>query len=139
MKNSYLGLGSNLKSPVRQLTMAIQRIKAMPQTSIVNIASFYDNPAVGVRRQPRYANTVVHIQTRLTPFNLLTHCQSIERQLGRVRKKKWDARTLDIDILLMDGVQLNHPRLTVPHPLYKERPFVQIPLKEVLHPRSHAF
>ena len=99
MIQCYLGLGSNLNTPARQLRNAINALRALPCTQVIKVAPFYVNDALGRKTQPRFCNTVVEINTTLTPQLLLKKCQFIESQQGRVRKVKWGARTLDIDIL----------------------------------------
>lgn len=127
----YLGLGSNLRSPERQLRRAILKLKKLPRTIIKHISSFYFTEPWGVRAQPPYCNIVIAIQTSLPPLALLAHCQSIENSQQRIRKKHWGARTLDIDLLLYGKQMVNHHRLTIPHPQMFKRDFVLVPLFEI--------
>ena len=127
----YLGLGSNLRSPARQLNRAYQALRTLPKTHRVCMAPFYTNPAWGRKGQPTYCNTAVKLITRLPPQQLLQHCQRIEKKQGRLRKVKWGARTLDIDILLYDNLQIKTKNLTIPHPGIAERLFVRIPLSSI--------
>lgn len=127
----YLALGSNLKSPQRQLRRAIDAIRRLPSTEITHIARFYPSKAWGRKVQPSFYNTAVAIRTSLTPEMLLTKCQQIETRQGRCRRIKWGARTLDIDILLYGTRQIKKPKLTIPHPYLLERDFVLIPLLEI--------
>lgn len=128
MIDCCIALGSNLKSPERQIRSAINHLKNLPHSHLIEVAPFYKNKAVGLKNQPCFINTVVHIKTRLPPLKLLTLCQLIENYHGRVRIRKWGARTLDIDLIVYDKLKLNHPRLKLPHPLYLQRDFVYIPL-----------
>ncbi|MDF1827129.1 MAG: 2-amino-4-hydroxy-6-hydroxymethyldihydropteridine diphosphokinase [Legionellaceae bacterium] len=132
----YLGLGSNLNSPKRNLRLACQALKALPQTHVVNISSLYQSKPAGVVGQPDYCNAVVHINTRLPAHTLLKYCQKIEAAHGRVRKKRWGSRTLDIDILLYAQHSIQTPDLTIPHPRLHVRDFMLIPLLE-LWPEAH--
>ncbi len=100
----------------------------MPHSRLIRVAPLYPNPAVGLKNQPHFVNTVAHIKTRLPPLTLLSHCQSIESRQGRVRKRKWGARTIDIDLISYGDKKIHHPRLILPHPRRKERDFVSIPL-----------
>lgn len=128
MIRTSLSLGSNLESPERQLRMAIKRLGKLPQSFLYAVAPFYKNKAVGRKSQPDYCNTVVLLNTRLTPMELLRQCQRIENQQGRVRTTRWGSRTLDIDILYYGDLTIKSPELEIPHPRIQERDFVLIPL-----------
>ena len=127
----YLGLGSNLNSPERQLRLALKALRLLPDSSIGKIASFYRSKAWGRRGMPNYCNTVVALNTRLNPQRLLSLCQQIEIKQGRLRKVRYGARTIDIDILLFGSLKFSSRTLTIPHPRIKERDFVLIPLLEI--------
>lgn len=124
-----LSLGSNLKTPQRQLRLAINAIRQLPHTTLLAVAPFYRNAAWGKKAVPDYYNTVLRIHTTLRPFDLLTACQHIEQQQHRTRRSRYSARTLDIDILTYGTLIQIHPRLQLPHPRMQERPFVQVPLQ----------
>lgn len=123
-----LGLGSNLKTPARQLTQAIQKLKRLPKTSVLAVAPYYRNPAWGKKCLPDYANTVVLLETTLRPFVLWEKCQQIEQQHHRIRRVRYGARTLDIDVLTYGALRQKHPQLRLPHPQMHQRDFVQVPL-----------
>ncbi len=127
----YLALGSNIKSPERQLRQALNALKGLPQTDIIEIASIFRSKAWGRKGLPDYYNTVVAIQTSLKPKTLLSLCQKIENKKGRVRKLRWGSRTLDIDILIYGDLKINRPSLSIPHPRMRERDFVTVPLREL--------
>jgi 2-amino-4-hydroxy-6-hydroxymethyldihydropteridine diphosphokinase len=127
----YLGLGSNLKTPERILRLAILRLKKMPKSAVLDVAPLYNTPPWGVHAQPHFCNTAVKIQTTLSPLQLLNACQALEKQFGRVRKKRWGPRTLDIDILFYGNTIMNTPKLTLPHPYIFQRRFVLEPLQNV--------
>ncbi|ARG97624.1 2-amino-4-hydroxy-6-hydroxymethyldihydropteridine diphosphokinase [Legionella micdadei] len=127
----YLGLGSNLNSPARQLRRAINALRRLPDSCITQEASFYWSEAWGRKAQPKFCNTVVALQTRLSPQRLLDCCHQIEQQQQRIRKIKWGARTLDIDILLYGSQKIDTLTLKVPHPRIIERDFVLLPLLEI--------
>ncbi len=127
----YLGLGSNLKSPQRQLAFAIRRLQKLPRVLVSRRSGFYLTEPQGLKAQPRYCNAVVEIHTNLPPLSLLKSCQNIERIQQRLRKKRWGARTIDIDILLYGNQQIRHHQLTIPHPAMWQRDFVIIPLQEL--------
>lgn len=131
MNNCFLSLGSNQKSPERQLRLAIREISFLPKTRLIQSSSFYWTKAWGVTAQQDFCNAVVCISTTLTPLHLLDHCQNIENKLGRIRRKKWAPRIIDIDILVYKDYIINHPRLKLPHPFMLQRDFVLTPLEEL--------
>lgn len=128
----YLGLGANLGDKKKNLYAALEQIKKIPGVKILRVSSFYETAAWGVTNQPNFINAAVKISAELSPLALLDELQRIEKNLGRVRKEHWGARTIDIDILLIDGLQINSERLTVPHKFLYERDFVLVPLSEIL-------
>ncbi|WP_019216843.1 2-amino-4-hydroxy-6-hydroxymethyldihydropteridine diphosphokinase [Legionella tunisiensis] len=131
MISCYLGLGSNLRSPQRQLRQALAALRHLPSTQITKVARFHRSRAWGRKAQPDYYNTVIALQTHLTPEQLLKFCQKIERQQGRIRKVRWGSRTLDIDILLFGTRKINSIQITIPHPQLHLRDFVFVPLLEL--------
>ncbi|WP_133127352.1 2-amino-4-hydroxy-6-hydroxymethyldihydropteridine diphosphokinase [Legionella nagasakiensis] len=131
MTHCYLGLGSNLSWPQRQLNQAIANIKKLPRTKIIKSSSFYFSNPMGSRFQPRYCNMVLAIHTTLSARHLLRSCQAIEKKHQRIRKKKWGARTLDIDVLLYGAQSINTYDYVVPHREIMKRDFVLIPLLEI--------
>ncbi len=128
MITSYLALGSNLRSPERQLRQAVVRLKKIPKTTVITLSNIHFSPAAGRRAQPPYCNSVIEIRTCLSPQALLRHCLTIEKKQHRVRKVRWGARTLDIDILLYGQRTIHSHCLTIPHPRMHERDFVLKPL-----------
>src|SRR5207247_368091 len=93
--------------------------------------SFYETAPVGVTDQPRFVNLVAEVHTDLDPQDLLELALAVERTLSRVRTERWGPRTVDIDILLYDGVQVDTPTLVIPHPEMIRRRFVLEPLLEI--------
>ncbi|ARB91310.1 2-amino-4-hydroxy-6-hydroxymethyldihydropteridine diphosphokinase [Legionella longbeachae] len=131
MNTCYLGLGSNQKNPERQLYKAIQSIKTLRLTSVTKISSFYWSKAWGLKSQQNFCNAVIEISTRLPPLQLLNACQQIEKKQGRVRKKRWGPRIIDIDILYYENRVIQSKMLIIPHPYIQFRDFVLIPLSEI--------
>lgn len=127
----YLGLGSNLRSPKRQLHQAQRALRNLPRSTIVKQSRIYATTPWGVRAQPTYSNQVILINTTLPATRLLHLCQQIEHQQQRIRKRRWAARTLDIDLLLYGNKVINTHTLIVPHPRMLMRDFVLIPLLEL--------
>lgn len=132
MERVYIGLGSNLATPLEQLRSALTALTALPQTQLVAQSSFYASDPLGPADQPRYVNAVAALDTELSPLALLDALQTIELEQGRTRKaERWGPRTLDLDILLFGERQLDEPRLTVPHYHMHARAFVLYPLAEI--------
>lgn len=128
----YLGLGANLNAPLEQLRNATQALAAHPSITLVASSSLYGSKPMGPQDQPDYVNSVVAIDTALSPLELLDITQQIELDFGRVRKAdRWGPRTLDIDIILFKNLQLDNERLTVPHYGMKVREFVLYPMHEI--------
>lgn len=128
---SYLALGSNLNHPRRQLVNALTHLNTLPRTVVLQVSELFFNPAVGRRSQPPFYNMVIKIDTKLDPQTLLRYCLAVERKQHRLRKIKWGARTLDIDILTFGNLTFSRPHLQIPHPRMQERDFVMRPLNQL--------
>lgn len=132
MTRVYIGLGSNLATPLQQLRSALAALAALPQTHLIAQSAFYASDPLGPADQPRYVNAVAALDTTLSPLDLLDALQAIELEQGRTRKaERWGPRTLDLDILLFGDLQLDEPRLIVPHYHMHARAFVLYPLAEI--------
>jgi 2-amino-4-hydroxy-6-hydroxymethyldihydropteridine diphosphokinase len=123
---TFLSLGSNLGDRRQILREAVDSLP-----DVVAVSSVYETEPVGGPEQGAYLNLVAELDTELTPTVLLSVCHRIESSANRVRGVHWGPRTLDIDILWMDGVELDSERLTLPHPRWKQRRFVLVPLREL--------
>ena len=122
----YLGLGSNLGNRLEYLQLAVSNLPDVSKVSPV-----YETAPVGGPDQGPYLNCVVQLKTELTGQDLLTECQKQEKLADRIRKERWGPRTLDVDLLWIDGEIIEEENLTVPHPRMKERGFVLIPLRDL--------
>lgn len=131
METVYIGLGSNLSDPVRQLLDAWSELHCLPSTRCLALSSLYLSEPVGPAGQPRYINAAARIETVLSPFQLLEALQQIENRHQRVREIKWGPRTLDLDILLFGSRTINEERLVIPHPQLRLRNFVLAPLLDL--------
>ncbi|QFT56199.1 2-amino-4-hydroxy-6-hydroxymethyldihydropteridine diphosphokinase [Microbulbifer sp. THAF38] len=131
MERVFIGLGSNLAEPQKQLRGALKAIEEIPHSRLLRCSSFYHSAPIGPGEQPDYVNAVAELESALQPIELLNQLQSIELAHGRERSVRWGARTLDLDILLFDEFQLDEARLQVPHPRMAERNFVLLPLAEL--------
>lgn len=125
---AYIGLGSNLNSPVDQLNRALAALAEQEFIKDIRCSPWYQSHAIGPGQQPDYLNAVVEMTTSLLPDALLTVLQTIENQQGRTRDVRWAARTLDLDILIYDKIIMTSERLTIPHPEIRHRSFVLKPL-----------
>ena len=114
----------------RAVTEAIQAIAALPQTSLTRQSSLHGSAPVDAGGDD-YVNAVVEVQTRLEPHALLAALQAIEKAAGRARPYRNAPRTLDLDILLYDQLELSDADLVIPHPRMGLRAFVLRPLAEI--------
>ncbi|MFS8793285.1 MULTISPECIES: 2-amino-4-hydroxy-6-hydroxymethyldihydropteridine diphosphokinase [unclassified Synechococcus] len=130
---AYIALGSNLGDPLQQLRLAVQKLPQLGE--VAARSSLYRSPAQGgPPGQPDYLNAVVALDPfppYQSPLELLRALLAIEQEAGRVRRIRWEARTLDLDLLAMGSRILNSPELTLPHPRMMERAFVLAPLGEI--------
>ncbi len=135
MADMYLGLGSNLGDRREHLRRALDRVSE--RCVVKKVSSLYETDPVGCPDPERFLNAAAHIETVLSPSELLDFLRSIERDEGRVRRRKNDPRTLDLDILLYGNRILDEDDLAVPHPRLHERAFVLIPLAEIARDVVH--
>jgi 2-amino-4-hydroxy-6-hydroxymethyldihydropteridine diphosphokinase len=126
---AYIGIGSNLGDRAAYAERALHEIAALG--TITRVSSFYRTAPWGNPDQPWYLNAVVAIETALPARALLDRMRAIESRMGRVRDEHWAPRTIDLDLLLYDDLELNEPNLRVPHPYLRERAFVLVPLAEI--------
>jgi 2-amino-4-hydroxy-6-hydroxymethyldihydropteridine diphosphokinase len=129
MHTCYIGMGSNLGDSRKILQEAIRQLQKL---GTVKVSRLYASPPMGPQDQPDYLNAVVSLQTQLEPLSLLDELQRIEHDSGRVRLRHWGERTLDLDLLLYDAQNIQHPRLTVPHAGLMQRDFVILPLLDLV-------
>jgi 2-amino-4-hydroxy-6-hydroxymethyldihydropteridine diphosphokinase len=126
----YLGLGSNIGDREAQLNAAVKALEAR-DIAVRRSASLYATEPRDFEDQPWFLNTVFEVRTLHEPAALLERCLEIEREAGRVRDRFKGPRPIDIDILFYKNRILDQPHLVVPHPRYRERRFVLIPLVEL--------
>ncbi len=128
---AYIGLGSNLGDRVAYLRSAVNAIQHLGDS--MSISSIYESEPFGVgdEQQPMYLNMAVSVETKLDPEQLMSELMEIERANGRVRVRRNESRTLDLDVLMFGEEILDTPDLTVPHPRMHERGFVMLPLAEI--------
>lgn len=126
----YLGLGSNLGRRRTNLRRALERLDHMEGCRLLEQSGVYETEPEGAGSN-WYLNLVVHMETILTPHDLLARVLDLEVSLGRDRTRPWPDRTLDIDILLWEHTRLDTEDLTLPHPRMHRRLFVLVPLAEL--------
>ena len=127
---SYIGLGSNIGPREEHLAHALGRL-AESAGEVAGVSRVYETEPVGFTDQPPFLNMVVRLETDLGPEVLLELLRTIEQERGRERTHRNAPRTLDLDILLYDDREIQHPGLIVPHPRMTERAFVLVPLLEL--------
>jgi 2-amino-4-hydroxy-6-hydroxymethyldihydropteridine diphosphokinase len=128
---AFLGLGSNLGNRLTNLQAAVDTLQTEPGLRVTASSRVWETVPVGGPPQPDYLNAVIRAETDLSARDLLDVARRVEQRMGRVRKERWGARLLDVDILLYDEEQIDEPELVVPHPRMAERAFVLLPLLEV--------
>jgi 2-amino-4-hydroxy-6-hydroxymethyldihydropteridine diphosphokinase len=129
---ALVGLGSNLDGPAHQIDIALDMLDAIDRTQVVAASSLYRSSPLGGIEQPDFINAAALLMTDLDARALLEQLQAIERARGRERgETHWGPRVLDLDLLAYDGLSIDEPGLTVPHPGIAARNFVLLPLLEI--------
>ncbi|MCF2706658.1 2-amino-4-hydroxy-6-hydroxymethyldihydropteridine diphosphokinase [Arcanobacterium haemolyticum] len=133
IRRVILALGSNLGNRDANIRAAIDEIAAL-DAHVSAVSNLVETEAMllpGQGPQPAYLNAVISLTTALAPLELLTQLQRIEVRGGRVRHERWGARTIDIDIVEIEGITSTNPRLILPHPRADQRLFVLEPWHEI--------
>lgn len=137
MTRAFLGLGSNLGDRRAHLRRALAAMAADPQVELVAVSGLYETEPLGGPDQDPYLNLVAEVEVPApggavsTARGLLALAQHLETVAGRVREQRWGPRTLDVDVLWVDGETVEDADLVVPHPRMAERRFVLAPLAEL--------
>lgn len=131
MATAYVGIGSNLGEPRRQIEAALDELGRVADTRVARRSSLYCSAPVGHADQPDFINAVARLETGLGAEALLGDLQAIEQRHGRERSFANAPRTLDLDLLLHDAGAISAPGLILPHPRMHERAFVLAPLAEI--------
>ncbi|WP_034385522.1 2-amino-4-hydroxy-6-hydroxymethyldihydropteridine diphosphokinase [Deinococcus sp. YIM 77859] len=127
---AFIALGANLGEPLATLHRAREHLASLG--TLTGTSALYRTvPVGGPPGQPDYLNAAVRLQTELSPQELLAALHRIEAQAGRVRRERWAARTLDLDLILYGAQVCDTPGLTLPHPRAWERAFVLAPLADL--------
>lgn len=131
MTRVYLSLGSNIGDREAYLSAAVEALRQLERTRVTAVSSLYETAAWGKTDQDDFLNICCELDTSLSPQVFLQACQTIERDLDRVRHEHWGPRTIDIDILIYGNEKQKTEELTLPHPYMTERSFVLVPLAEI--------
>ena len=133
MTLAYVGIGSNLEDPRRQVESALGELAQLPGTRLLKKSSLFRSAPVGYRDQPEFVNAVAALETSLQAADLFRELQAVEARHGRKRRFPNAPRTLDLDLLLYgDGESVSGaPGLVLPHPRMHDRAFVLKPLLEI--------
>ena len=129
---AYVGIGSNLQSPIEQVTTAMAELQHLPDSVVTQTSSLYRSSPMGPADQADFINAVAALMTRLTPHELLANLRKIEDAHDRDRAaERWGPRTLDLDLLVFSDRVVSDDILIVPHPGIAQRNFVLLPLCEL--------
>ncbi len=129
-KHAYVALGSNLGRREQNVLEALRHFDDGERVRVLRISSLYQSDAVGMGRAPAFVNAVAELVTLLQPRDLLERMQTIEVRLGRTSGHN-QSREIDLDLIAFADEVLDERGLTVPHPRYRERAFVLVPLAEI--------
>lgn len=128
---AFIGLGANIGKPLDTLRTALHDLDRLPCTRLMSTSSFYRTAPVGFTEQPDFVNAVALLETCLPPRGLLDELLALEQRHGRRREFANAPRTLDLDLLMYDALEIEEPGLILPHPRMQERAFVLTPLLEI--------
>jgi 2-amino-4-hydroxy-6-hydroxymethyldihydropteridine diphosphokinase len=128
---AYLALGSNLGDRRANLALARRELGRAAGLTVLGASSVEETPPLGGIDQPAYLNQMLALETSLPPRELLELCHRIEARAGRIRRARWESRTLDLDLVSYGGLTLDEPGLTLPHPGLPHRDFWRRELDEL--------
>lgn len=129
---AYIGVGSNLDDPRKQVIQAFAELARLPDTRVILTSPIYVSRPFGPVKQADFANAVAGVLTQLEPRALLAGLRSLEAARGRpVQRERWGPRIIDLDVLVYGRERLDDPELTLPHPGIVERNFVLYPLADI--------
>jgi len=129
MKEIYLSLGSNKGDRLKNILFSIYELRRFLKVS--SLSSIYLTEPWGGAEGCKFLNMVIRGFTNLAPYELLREINLIEKRFKRERKFKYQARTLDIDILFYEKLIMKNEALIIPHPLLHKRNFVLVPFSEI--------
>ena len=130
-RRAWIGLGGNVGDVAGAMRSALQILAQGGDIRVEAVARLYSTPPWGYRDQPDFLNSAATLVTSLGPRSLLARCLATELALKRERLERWGPRTIDLDILAMEDVEIREPKLQIPHPRLGERAFALLPLAEL--------
>jgi 2-amino-4-hydroxy-6-hydroxymethyldihydropteridine diphosphokinase len=133
-----IGLGGNVGDRIATLREATARVAALPGARVIARSRVYETAPVGGPKQGDFLNAAILVEYMQSPRALLDALQAIEADLGRTRETRWGPRTIDLDVLWIEGVAIDEPGLVVPHPRLAERAFALAPLLDVAPDAPYA-
>ena len=129
---AYIGLGANLGDRAANIYNAVAMLSAAEGVRVRQFSKLLETPAVGgPSDSPAYLNAAIAVDTTLGSHALMKVLTDIEKEIGRVRRVKWEPRVVDLDLLIYGNEVISSDSLIVPHPLMHERRFVLQPLAEI--------
>jgi 2-amino-4-hydroxy-6-hydroxymethyldihydropteridine diphosphokinase len=129
---AFVGLGANLGDREATLDAAIALLEGLDGVRVTAVSEFRETEPVDYLEQPRFLNAAAELETTLAPGELLASLLEVEQALGRTRDgPRFGPRTIDLDLLLVEGIVVEEPGLTVPHPRLHERRFALEPLADL--------
>lgn len=134
---AYIALGANLGDREGTLKEALHRLDNHDGIKVIRCSGVYETEPVGYLDQPQFLNMAAALRTTLAPDALLEVMLEIETQLGRTRDIRYGPRTVDLDLLWIEGLTLDTLHLTLPHPRMFERAFVLFPLSDIVPQDEH--
>ena len=134
---ALIGVGSNIGLAAQNCKKAIELVNKSESVNVTAQSSLYESQPVGKTNQPWFVNSTIEVYTKLGPEELLQYLLNIEQEFGRIRKEKWGARIIDLDILDFEGLIIDSKTLTLPHPEMTQRRFVLEPLSEIAGETIH--
>ncbi len=129
--DAAIALGSNIGDKFANMDRAIDILTRRGDISLVRRSRDFKTPPWGKTDQDWFANAAMSVATRLTPRELLDRCQSVEKEMGRVRVEKWGPRLIDLDVLVFGDHRIDEQDFVLPHPHLTERAFVLAPMADV--------
>jgi 2-amino-4-hydroxy-6-hydroxymethyldihydropteridine diphosphokinase len=135
---AYIGIGSNLGDKLNHCEKAISEISRIDRHKLLAKSSLFKTQPIGHASQDWFVNGVIKIETDLEPPELFRTLKTIESRLGRTKTFRWGPRTIDLDLLFFDDIEIHTEELQIPHPQIQNRQFVLVPLAEIdrhlIHP-----
>lgn len=129
MSPAFVALGSNVEPRLNYLTSAVVQLQELGM--VMKIAPLYRSSPYGFEHQSDFLNSACILNTNFLPLDLLKALKDIERKLGRQKRFRWGPREIDLDIIFFGDMTINEEELVIPHPGFKERRFVLLPLTKL--------